>query len=134
MYTYYYIMSFSILCWCIIIPIIECTTRKIIHIMLYCYLIYKIRVYFVTLHIQGLIINWFLSKLEKEVGQMLADSRKTSYWELFQYICLFVQTRITISLILKLSILYIFCISLHCSLYADLINTNIKCSLNVSSN
>lgn len=136
-HIYYYIMSFSILCCSIIIPVIECTTRKIIHIMFYCCLIYKIVVYFVTLHIQSLIIIWFLSKLEKEVGLMLEYSRKTSYWQLCEYISLFSQTWITISLILKLSIPYIAYINIHCLLYqlnAVLINTNIECSLNVCAN
>jgi len=56
MYIHYYIMSFSISCCSIIIPVIECMTRKIIHIKFYCCLIYKIIVYFVILHIQSLII------------------------------------------------------------------------------
>jgi hypothetical protein len=121
-------MSFSILGCSIIIPVIECTTRKIIHITFYCCLIYKIIVYFVTLHIQSLIIIWFLSKLEKEVGQMLAYSRKTSYWQLCECVYLLSQTWITISLILKLSIPYIVYINIHCLLYqlnAVLINTHL---------
>ena len=152
------------LCCSIIIPVIECTTRKIIHITFYCCLIqsdqkvsvrlmitvrssgaqrlldhsvYKIIVHLVTLHIQSLIIISFLSKLENEVGQMLADSRQTSYWKMLEYIYLFLKTWITVPLILELSILHIFHISVHCllhQLHAALINTHIKCSRNVCIN